>query len=61
MDVIAVVSAADKFLAELDRPDRVFQFASGSGGGDFGAFIAADPVRFKDVAERLHLPLTTPA
>jgi hypothetical protein len=59
MDVPAVLNAADRFLAGLNRPERVFEFRIPRGGtGDWSMFITAPEARFKDVAERLGVPLT---
>jgi hypothetical protein len=57
MDVTAVVKAIDGFMAELGRPDRVFQFEVPRGeSGEWLAFLVADPERFAPAAARLGLP-----
>jgi phosphoribosylformylglycinamidine (FGAM) synthase-like amidotransferase family enzyme len=57
MDVDAVVNAVDRFMADLNRPERVFQFATPRGeSGEHRAFVVADARRFPQAAERLALP-----
>jgi phosphoribosylformylglycinamidine (FGAM) synthase-like amidotransferase family enzyme len=58
MDVDAVVNAFNRFMAELNRPDRVYQFAKPrEESGEHRAFVVADARRFPQAAERLALPL----
>jgi len=60
VDVASVMSAADRFLTDLGYPDRTFRFQDTSGGGQVGCFITAPEAAFRQVAERLHLPLCAP-
>jgi hypothetical protein len=58
MEVAPVLEAADKFLADLGRPDRVFWFQRNrSDSGEWGTFITAPAVAFGEVAQQLRLPL----
>ena len=58
MEVAPVLDAADRFLADLGRSDRVFWFQTDrSDGGEWGIFITAPATAFGNVAQQLHLPL----
>ncbi|HET9864067.1 MAG TPA: hypothetical protein VFP37_11530 [Steroidobacteraceae bacterium] len=58
MEVAPVLDAADRFLAAIGRPDRVFQFQHGRAeGGEWGLFITAPDGPFRGIVARLELPL----
>jgi len=58
MDVDAVVNGINEFMAALNRPDRVFQFATPCGESDeHRAFVVADARRSQQAAQRLGLPV----
>jgi hypothetical protein len=58
MEVEPVLAAADRFLAGIGRPDRVFQFRHSRGeNGEWGMFVTMPAPTFTAVAARLELPL----
>lgn len=60
MDAWAVFHAFNRFMAWLDRPERLFWLGSEQEGEDSGVFVCALPEKFLLVCEKLHLPVRRP-
>ena len=60
MDAWAVFHAFNLFMAQMDRPERVFWLGSEQEGEDSGLFVCALPKEFLAVCEKLRLPVRLP-
>lgn len=60
LDVASVMNAADKLLMDLGYVGRTFRFQAYSSDAQCAYFITAPEAAFREVAERLHLPLYAP-
>jgi len=60
VNIRAVVAEVDRLLADLGRPERVFEFRQQRGGLPVDLFLLADATLFEAAAKRLHLPLIEP-